>query len=347
MTRSSQPDLVTNPEAWTKAGPGKSSVQLLADSVSGTASGQVTRLASYEVTGWRFTLAEWNTHCAFARNSASSRAIPVATMLAAYEKAPAWPYAWPAERPGMSGGLPLDGEDLTEAKELLGAIHHDTFAVVRDYVKSRGERPRLHKSVLNRVLEPFMWHKFLVTLELPATNFFRQRADASAMPEFRVLAEIMGSLAMAHDPNWLNRGDWHLPYLRPEEVVSGTVLATIGGDGPNPDIQRLDDHQSVDAREVSIARCARTSTGRQHDIKSYANETAFFRDVLIGSRPPHASPLEHVCTPDPANELMVDAYDPDTNKALGPLRVAKIGKFRGWQSYRHIIEGRAGYDSYS
>lgn len=346
MTRSSQPDLVTNPEVWTASGPGRSSVQLLADSYSATASEQVTRLASYEVTGWRFTLAEWNTHCSFARNSASSRAIPVATMLAAYDKHPAYPHAWPSERPGMSGGPPLWGEDLIEAKELLAVIHHDTFAVVRDYVKSRGERPRLHKSVLNRVLEPFLWHKFLVTLELPATNFFRQRADKSAQPEFRVLAEIMGELARAHTPTWLTRGDWHLPYLRPDEVVDGTVLSTIGDGEDYPDIQTLDS-QAIDAREVSIARCARTSTGRQHDIKSYANEVAFFRDVLVGSRPPHASPLEHVCTPDPANEIMVHPHDPDTNKALLPLRVAKVGKFRGWQSYRHVIEGRAGYDSYS
>jgi thymidylate synthase ThyX len=51
--------------------------QILADSVSS----EGYRLTTLEVTFPRFVLAEFNTHRVFSRNSASSRAVPVAKQL--------------------------------------------------------------------------------------------------------------------------------------------------------------------------------------------------------------------------------------------------------------------------
>jgi hypothetical protein len=51
-------------------------VKVLADSIYGLSSGQTARITTMQVTFPRFILAEINTHRAFSRNSASSRAIP-------------------------------------------------------------------------------------------------------------------------------------------------------------------------------------------------------------------------------------------------------------------------------
>src|SRR4051812_49876733 len=72
--------------------------KVLADSVS--PAGQ--RLTTLEATFPRFNLAEFNTHRVFSRNSASSRAIPVARILERVQEDPFIPWAFPVNKPGMS-----------------------------------------------------------------------------------------------------------------------------------------------------------------------------------------------------------------------------------------------------
>jgi hypothetical protein len=60
-------------------------VQIIADSIA------VSRLTTFEITMPKMVVAEFNTHCMIARNSASSRAIPVERILAAVESDPVIP----------------------------------------------------------------------------------------------------------------------------------------------------------------------------------------------------------------------------------------------------------------
>jgi hypothetical protein len=71
----------------------------------------------------RFVLAEMNTHRAFSRNSASSRAIPVQKIIDRVTNDPAWPVVWPKEQAGMQGGEEHD-------EEVFG-VHSRTYGMVQ------------------------------------------------------------------------------------------------------------------------------------------------------------------------------------------------------------------------
>src|SRR4051794_11829677 len=79
--------------------------KVLADSVSPAGH----RLTTLEATFPRFVLAEFNTHRVFSRNSASSRAIPVARQLRRVLDDPYVPIEFGSNKPGMQAGPALSG----------------------------------------------------------------------------------------------------------------------------------------------------------------------------------------------------------------------------------------------
>lgn len=299
------------------------SARVVADSMSEETGDRVT---SFELVIHRFILAELNTACSSARNSSSSRAIPVTKQLARYRDDPAWPISLPAEKPGMSGGRELVGADRADALGTIACIHSFTAKKVSDYLDAHPEREhRLHKSVLNRYLEPLGWHKVLYTASAWG-NFLAQRAHPDAQPEFRVVAEMVGDLLASSRPARLHRGQWHLPYLPAGEAES---LAAGGWD----------------PRQISAARCARTSYMTQDGRRDPSEDVDLCARLV---RDLHMSPLEHVCTPDPANVVEVEIRDPsDGDAVIGRRRVPLLGKWAGWQQYRHLVEARAGWNSHA
>ena len=64
--------------------------RVLLDSISPAG----VRLTTMEATFHRFILPEFNTHRAFSRNAASSRAIPIKKVIAAVRDDPAMPVFW-------------------------------------------------------------------------------------------------------------------------------------------------------------------------------------------------------------------------------------------------------------
>lgn len=161
-------------------------------------------IATLEVTGPRYILAEFNTHRIFSRNSASSRAIPFKKMVEAVQANPFIPLAWQEDHKGMQGTEYLDDKPasyLTEdrdgktffdfqkfrsdisAKDVLdgiwgksghferpngSALHHmiDVASELNNY--------GVTKQLANRLLEPFMWHTIIVT-STEWENFFKLR----------------------------------------------------------------------------------------------------------------------------------------------------------------------------
>lgn len=229
------------------------------------------RLTTIEVTLHRFVLAELNTHRVFSRNSASSRAIPVSKMLANYEDTPALPIYWVAEKSGMSGGDVLEGDDLQAAHDLFGDIHNMTSSMINAYIE-RCERQgftKLHKSLINRLMEPMLWHTVIIT-STEWENFFAQRCHPDAQPEMRYAAECIRIAYESSTP--VSNDGWHLPYISEEEKESYAPSVLC---------------------EVSAARCARVSY-LTHDGVRDINKDFELYNKLSTANPPHWSPMEHV-----------------------------------------------------
>lgn len=240
---------------------------IIADSVS--AAGD--RLVTMEVTFPRLVLAEFNTHRVFSRNSASSRAIPVAKQLTRIREEPFVPDSWGLNQPGMQAER--------EADETTAAAARDTWLAARDHAVEQAEellRLGIHKQLANRLLEPFMWHTVIVTAT-EWSNFFALRANEMAQPEIRTAATLMLAAFEQSTPESVPDGGWHLPLLQPDER-DGTFEHT------------------EDARRISAARCARVSYLTHGGVRDRDADLGLYRRLVDGG---HLSPLEHVATPVP------------------------------------------------
>jgi thymidylate synthase ThyX len=263
------------------------------------------RLTTLEVVFHRFVLAEFNTHRLFSRNSASSRAIPFRKQVNRVLEHPAVPVAWPAEQRGMVGGDEIDNAAWAE-QEWLAA---------RDKAVASAERLAklgVHKSVVNRLLEPFMWHTVIVT----ATDwdgFWHQRCHAHAQPEIHVAADAMLEAYNNSTPRLLVAGQWHMPYIEDEDY---DAVFAYRGDADLGGAAGL-------LRQVSAARCARVSYLTHDGVRSIEKDLELYRRLVerAGGENPdpiHYSPLEHVATPGRGDK----------------------GNFTGWDQLRHMVGGK-------
>lgn len=282
------------------------------------------RLTTLEATFPRFVLAEFNTHRVFSRNSASSRAIPIAKQLRRVLEEPYVPIEFGSNQPGMQAGPALDGEKKEAAerewlrarddavRRVLGLVtdpetaEGDLFDVLEQVeeatrAKNRpGEWLNVHKQVANRLLEPFMWHTVIVTAT-EWENFWNLRCHTDAQPEIRLVAETMRDAAAVSEPEELAEGEWHLPLVRPEDRdQAGSIEDLI---------------------KISAGRCARVSY-LTHAGKRDLSADIELHDRLLESG--HMSPLEHPARPLSAAELEDNEWS---------------GNFRGWFPYRKSISG--------
>lgn len=258
---------------------------ILADSLA--PSGK--RLTSFQITFPRFILAELNTHRLLSRNSASSRAIPVEKRIAAVEADPFIPREVGRNQKGMQAGENLDPRTTNDARGLWRTA-------ARDAIRRAKEMADLgaHKQLANRLLEPFLWHTAIVTAT-EWSNFFAQRCHPDAQPEFRAIAEMMRAAIENNSPRELDVGAWHLPYIATAEMA---------------------DLSDVDAREVSVARCARVSYLTQDGRRDIDKDLELFHR-LASANPMHASPFEHVA-------CALEKPEPS-------------GNFIGWMQYRKLF----------
>lgn len=152
------------------------SAKVVADSLSP----QGHRLTTLEVVMPRYILAEFNTHRVLSKNSASSRAIPFSKMVKEVNQNPFIPYAWQIDHKGMQGN-----EYFTSEAPIQDAI--DTWIYAKhNAVKMASmlnEEDGVTKQLCNRLLEPFMWHKVLVS-GTEWENFFNLRC-----PQYEYTAE--------------------------------------------------------------------------------------------------------------------------------------------------------------
>ena len=265
------------------------------------------RLTTFEITFPRMVLAEFNTHRVFSRNSASSRAIPVEKQLAKVLEDPFIPIYWGRNQKGMQAAEELSPEDQVKAvAKWLWARDAAVFAV-----KALQELD-VHKQTSNRLLEPFMWHTVIVTAT-EWSNYFHLRHNLMAQPEIHRIAEMMDKDYAASTPQQLDYGQWHLPYVRPEEHTELALEQLI---------------------KLSAARCARVSYLTQDGIRDNEADYTLYNRLLQGG---HMSPYEHPARPMTEEELELYTESRYLDDGLRPIPF--LGNFKGWVQHRKEIVG--------
>ncbi|CAD2070460.1 putative thymidylate synthase [Escherichia phage Paula] len=244
-------------------------------------------IVTFELEYPRIIHSELMTHRLFSRNAASSRAIPVKTLIEMVRQSPARPYRFGANQPGMQD-KGTDHDALIDAgytaKEwwdlaaLSAARFAEEFALVG-----------YHKQVANRLLEPFQRMKTVVTTT-ELENFLWLRVDADADPTIEALAKEIKKLYESSEPYLLFPGEWHTPYVnRDRDPETGMIRYFLGETFSNEKMLTEEE-----AKAISASCCAQVSYRKLNDTKDKALD--IYSRLLSGQKV-HASPFEHQATP--------------------------------------------------
>lgn len=295
------------------------STKILKDSIGPAG----VRLTTWELTYPRFVHAELMTHRVFSRNSASSRAIPVKTMLERIENDPALPVFWGKNQKGMQASEELTGDALVRAQTVWEFLRRAAATGVR---MLQADTIDLHKQIANRATEPWMNITVIVS-STSFTNWFRLRHHKDAQPEIKYVAEDMLPKYLRSTPEVLKEGDWHMPFLEDR--------AQLEEAGYNIEVLKA----------ISAGRTARVSY-LTHDGARDPQKDIELGLGLGNKNPPHMSPLEHV-----AQALTIDEWNHIVERhmrearGLGePFNPMKLGNFTGWFQYRKEFENEHGFD---
>ena len=258
-------------------------------------------IVTFELEYPRMIHAEFLVHRVIAKNSSSSRAIPVMAMIKSIWNNPAKPCYWGRNQAGMSAKEELAGWNLSAAKGIwwVAAKTNCLFSFLLSKVGA-------HKQIANRITEPFS-HIKIVATATSWDNFFTLRIHPDAQPEIQELAREMQKVYNSSSPQVLKKGEWHLPYVESDYLNWMT---------------------QEQALKLSASLCAQTSYRKVDDSLEKA-DAIFGR--LVESSPIHFSPTEHQGTPlDDESSILFTHKD-----RLGRLW---SGNFCGWGQYRQQIQ---------
>lgn len=215
------------------------------------------------------------------KNSASSRAIPLAKMVEAVQTDLFYPQ-WTKNQSGMQGEGVSDPLTVEKGNQIWDNVRrHNVEAALQ--LNELG----FHKQDCNRLLEPFAWITQVVT-STAWDNFFALRCDEFADPHLRHIARLMFLHRRNSSPVALEPAQWHLPFVPLNEQMSFRFWP--GTPGPLPE------GEMPDLIQCSAARCAWISY-MNHDRDGTLEQMKKTYHRLITSRPVHASPVEHQATP--------------------------------------------------
>lgn len=226
------------------------------------------RITTFELEYPRFIHAEFMTHRMISKNAASSRAIPVETMVKHVIDNPAMPVYWGKNQSGMSAKEALDPLEEIAAKDIWLAARNNAVTHALHLVDLG-----LHKQIANRILEPWT-HIKVVATATEWDNFFHLRRHPAAQPEIQALANTMWDVYSRNKPEYLYDGEYHLPYVTNEEMDRYSDIS--------------------DCVKLSASLCAQVSYRKADESLEKAK---MIYDRLVGQTPKHSSPFEHQATP--------------------------------------------------
>jgi thymidylate synthase ThyX len=230
-------------------------------------------LITVEIQLHRFILPEYNTHRKLSRNFQSSRAVTVKALMDQVKMHPAMPVHWGKNQSGMVAKEELSPMDQAKAEKIW-------LSAAREAVKHAEmlSAINVHKQVVNRLLEPFMWTKGVSTATKEGwLSLLDLRLHPDAQPEIQALAMCIAAAIEESFADKLEEGDYHLPY------VSKELLGQIG-------IEQAVKISSSCAAQVSYRKSDDSieKAIRVYDMLNLPVDGVYPED------PPHYSPTEHV-----------------------------------------------------
>lgn len=290
------------------------------------------RITTMVLTFPRFILAEFNTHRIFSRNSASSRAIPFRKMVDSISANPFIPIAWQKEHPGMQGTEYITDPDTLEE------INRNWLQAKSNAVDSAMAISHLKgtKQLVNRLLEPFMWHNVIVTAT-EWENFFALRCpsydisqitlttnDGSAFRSKKDTIKYDARLSAKTDLDWLlaNKGQAEIHMMALAEAMwdaynESTPKELKAGEWHVPfehsisrlevanDINHINTIKRVKLATVMCARVSYTVVGEDKKPLTYQRMIEL-HDEMANANPKHMSPFEHCARA--MNSIEFDQY---------------------------------------
>lgn len=260
-------------------------VKVIEDSISQAGKRLTTITATYP----RFIHNEVMTHRDRARNAASSRAIPWSKMKKMIISEPVVPIKWGMEQSGMQTGDEIPEKmrwlaqkiwkdamlEAVQAADSLANIGHTWCALYPDIAQPGDESVKIHKSIPNRITEPWMW----ITVVMTATewkNFFRLRCHPDTEIHFQKIARMIRDALEESVPTSRQH---HLPFIQDDERPTTTLVP-------------------FEIARISTARCARVSYLTHEGKRDQQIDLDLFDRLCNGSGFGHWSPHEHVATAD-------------------------------------------------
>lgn len=267
------------------------------------------RLTSLIITVPRIVLAEWNTHRAISRNSASSRAIPLKKMIEMVKTNKFIPTKFQKHHSGMQGTEYLEGIQEKIARILWKLSSR--FAILFAQILNKAG---VTKQLCNRLLEPYMYHTIIATAS-EWENFIALRAHDMAEIHIQDAAYKVLDALNNSTPKMLEPGEWHIPFgdkFDEDKLVDVYERLYKPLSIPQNRITTLEDIKI----KVATARCARVSYMNFEGKDDYEADIRL-HDMLKESG--HMSPFEHIARAFPVAH--------------------RSGNFIGFEQYRKTIEG--------
>ena len=302
------------------------SATVIADSVCAVTG---ERLTSLLLDYPRFIHGEFMTHREISKNSSSSRAIPVVTMIDQIYRDTAMPIHWGKAQKGMQAreehSAPIEWKNGFFTPQEAWLLARDSACEIATAFAQAG----YHKQVANRLTEPFQHMRVLATANR-WDNFFNLRLESfegeyQAQPEIHGLAIKIYEALDASTPVKLLAGEWHTPFYK-------------------HGYWKLGDSVSLDkAIDISTSCSAQTSYRKLDDSEKKARE---MRAKLREGGAVHASPFEHVATPVGKCAIWMEDGVPKVTSAMGMNKgithiamdgVPCSGNLRNFIQYRQLL----------
>lgn len=288
--------------------------QIAATVVADSISPQEHRITTMLLVMPRYLLSEFNTHRMFSRNSASSRAIPFQKMVESVKTNPFIPYRWMKEHKGMQG------TEYHEHPAIIAALTEVWLEARDQAIIKANELSSLKttKQMINRLLEPFLYHTVLVTAT-EWENFFALRFNEAADIHIQLLAAEMIFAMNTSTPQSLLPGEWHIPFK--DEINDDNVIPLVADLAHEDPQQSLWDLVEPLFIKIATAKAAKTSyTLIGTETKDDYKKCIELHDILLTNG--HMSPFEH-CAQCPT----IDEYDLSTHNS----------NLIGWMQYRKML----------
>jgi thymidylate synthase ThyX len=219
---------------------------------------------------------------------------------------PVIPIEWGLDKPGMQSKELADAITVCKAEKIWLMARDSAVEAAKAM-----EALKIHKQIANRLLEPFVEVTGLVSgVEAGWENFFALRAHEAADPHIQALAYRMLDLYNSSTPNFLETGEWHIPFG--DSMPAGLTW-----------------EEQV---KVAVARAARVSYNNFDGSSDIAKDIAL-HDRLAESG--HWSAFEHIAQV-PTLAIMSE-YD-------APKHI-KYGNLTGWIQLRKTYPNECRKDS--